>query len=127
MKQFLWEVHITETKYPESTFKMQLGNSYMATSAPVAPDQRTFTLSFSTMRYFMLPEGGVDVAPNVALNFGALEAFYNEHKLFKSFTYKHPVYGNVTCKFNKALDVPKPKNNGGGWLEPFTLEFIEIP
>lgn len=125
MALFLWNNHEFETKYPESGFRMELGNSYAATAAPVAPDQRIVTLSFRTMRYFQFPDGSIDASTNVPLNFGALENFYLEHKLHKDFDYTHPVYGLISCKFKKPLEIPKVKENE--WLMPFTLELIETP
>lgn len=130
MATFIWSLHQQETEYPESGFRMQLGNSYMATAAPVAPDQRTFTLSFGSMCYFTNQGdtwADIDAFQQPELNFALLEAFYVKHKLHKSFDYMHPVYGKVICKFNKPLKVPKGIPSGNGWLQPFTLELIECP
>lgn len=127
MATFIWLINQQETKYPESGFRMQLGNSYAATAAPVAPDQRVITLSFGTMCYYTNLNGTIDYLKNPPLNFGALEKFYLDHKLHKSFDYVHPVYGTMICKFNKPLEVPKGIPEGNGWLQAFTLELIEYP
>lgn len=61
------------------------------------------------------------------INAGKLEAFYNFHKLHKKFIYPHPVYGDMAVKFNRPLVIPKCNHRGGGSIEPFELEFIEVP
>lgn len=127
MALFLWDYHEHSTKFPESGFRMQLGNSYMATAAPVAPDVRIFSLDFTSMKYYQFSDKSIDVSTNIPLNFGALEAFYMQHKLHLDFDYMHPVYGLLSCKFNKPLDIPKAMYQGDGWLKPFSLELIETP
>lgn len=63
---------------------------------------------------------------NPRINLAALEAFYNAHKMHKTFIYPHPVYGNVGCKFYSPLKIPEGNKNGMGSVKDFTIELIEI-
>lgn len=127
METFSWMMHRFSTEYPETGFRVQLGNSYQYAAPPVAPDQRKITLKFATMKYFVNTAGVVDATIQPEINFLALENFYNAHKLWRKFYYNHPVYGQLVCKFNKPLQVPDGIPDGGGCLEPFEVELIEVP
>lgn len=61
------------------------------------------------------------------INAGRLDDFYVRHKLSKKFIYDHPLYGDVAVRFNKPLILPKGYSDGGGVIEPFELEFLEVP
>ena len=125
--EFPWIYHRYSTKYPESGNRLELGGSYQFSSEPDGPDQRIFTLYFETMCYFTDASGAIDATVSPEINFAALENFYKTHRLWKSFLYDHPVYGQVTVKFSKPLEIPKGIMGGFGSLEPFTIELIEIP
>lgn len=128
MAVFDFDFHTVTTDYPETGDRLQLGNSYIFSSGPTAPDQRILTLHFAAMRNFVHPVTGVpDAAIQPSINFYRLELFYQEHKLFKTFDYTHVMYGLLKCKFNKPLKTPKPVEGTPGLLEGFTLEFVEIP
>lgn len=128
MEEFDFDFHKWNTDYPESGVRLQLGNSYTFTSEPVAPDQRIITLSFATMRYYVDPITGVpDVTTNPKINFYRLEQFYQRHRLWKSFNYRHAMYGMLVCKFNKPLKTPKGIEGEPGKTEGFTLELMEMP
>lgn len=55
-----------------------------------------------------------------------LEAFYNAHKLHRSFLYPHPVYGNLEVKFMSPLKIPEGIKGGNGALNDFEIDLIEI-
>ncbi len=124
---FDFPYHTFETEYPSSGFKAQLGNSYQFDAPPSAPDQRKFTLKFKTMRILLNTDGTIDVLTSPQINMGTLDAFYNKHKMFAVFIYHHPMYGDLPCKFNKPLKIPKGLENGGGALSDFEVELIEVP
>lgn len=145
MKVFDFPYHTFRTEYPESGNRVQLGGNYIFTAPPNGPDLRRFTLSFETMKYFIIPRlaagihldfvnnkysirapDSIDIETQPQINMGTLEAFYNEHKLHKSFIYPHPVYGNVEVKFMSPLKIPEGIKGGGGALESFQIELIEI-
>lgn len=127
MTQFVWMMHRVTTEYPETGFRVRLGNSYQYSAPPSAPDERKFILKFPLLKYYLDSEGVIDKTVNVPLNMAALEEFYNNHKLHAIFDYPHPIYGMVPCKFNKPLKVPEGLENGDGALGSFELEFIECP
>lgn len=115
------------TKYPESGTRIQLGRSYQFDALPAAPDQRIFKLNLMGMKYFVTSGGELDLVTNPSRNMAVLEAFYNEHKRAVAFTFNHPVYGAVNCKFNLPLEIPEGITGGDGALPSFNVELIEIP
>lgn len=126
MATFDFPYHNTpETIWPESSTRVQFGNSYVFTAPPSAPDQRIFRLFFPALKYYTDSGGAVDATIEPQLNLQALINFYEEHHLWKPFTYPHPVFGNVEVRFNKPLQVPQGKAGGGGVVEGISLEFIE--
>lgn len=127
MEVFAWPYHRIVTEYPESGFRVELGNSYTYTAPPPAPDQRKFTLKFQTMFYWEDGVGGIDRIRQPELNMACLEDFYNAHKLYKSFIYSHPVYGDLVVKFNKPLHIPEGIPGGTGAVMPFEVELLEQP
>lgn len=126
MQTFDFPYHKFRTEYPESGNRVQLGGNYIFTAPPNGPDLRRFTLSFETMKYYQEPNGSISLTKNPKINMAVLEAFYNAHKLHKSFLYPHPVYGNIEVKFMSPLKIPNGIENGGGALESFEIDLIEI-
>lgn len=116
-----------QTKYPASGSRIQLGNSYVFSAPPTAPDQRTFTLKLNGLQYFVTTGGLVDLTQSPERNAAVLEAFYVTHKLFQTFVFNHPVLGALDCKFNRPLEIPEGLPGGNGVLNPFDVELIEIP
>ena len=114
------------TKYPESGSRMQFARSYTYTVEADAPDQRVFILTLPGMQYFTDGNGVIDPFTTAERNMAILEQFYSRHRLAKSFYFDHPVYGVLTCKFNRPLEIPEGVVDGNGVLEPFTLELIEV-
>ena len=115
------------TRYPESGVRMQLGSSYMHTAPPSAPDQRTFILTITGMQYFLDAQDQLTTAVEPYRNMLVLENFYNQHKTAFSFLFSHPVYGSLTCKFARPLEIPEGVSGGNGLLQSLTLELLEIP
>ncbi|MGO4302261.1 hypothetical protein [Cupriavidus sp. RAF12] len=124
---FQFPNHTQSTAYPESGNRMQLGNSYVFAAPSPAPDQRTFTLNFESMAYFLDGDGKVSELIDPEKNLYALELFYQRHRLHKTFIYPHPVHGELAVKFNKPLQVPQGRKGGGGWVESFSVELVEQP
>lgn len=167
METFDFPYFTYATEYPDSGFRMQLGNSYQYSAAPTSPDQRLVRLYFDTMVNYpctvfkqplsptalavgdlwihtgSLPNKpyrwngttwalsttsvNLNIMKQPEINAGRLDSFYNTHKLHKKFIFPHPIYGNMAVRFNKPLVLPKGIKDGGGALEAFELELIEIP
>ena len=79
------------------------------------------------MCYFVGADGKVTDQVKPEVNAYALDLFYQRHRLHKTFTYPHPVYGDVLVKFSKPLEIPEGRPGGGGWLAPFSVELMEQP
>jgi hypothetical protein len=126
MQTFDFPYHTFRTEYPESGNRVQLGGNYVFTAPPNGPDLRRFTLKFKTMFYYLYPNGTIDTTKNPQYNMAVLEAFYNAHKLHRSFLYPHPVYGNVEVKFMSPLKIPEGIEGGNGALGDFEIDLIEI-
>lgn len=127
MAVFSFPYHTYSTEYPESGYRMKFGNAYDYATEPTGPDQRIITLNFATMKFYEAPGGGIDRTREPAINMALLEDFYLEHRLWKSFTYNHPIYGAMQVKFNKPLKVPEGIQQGDGALKAFSIELIEQP
>lgn len=128
MATFDFPLHRQRTKYPDSSVRMQFGSGYVAAAEPQAPDQRIFVLSFTGMRYITTTPTGttLDLTSDPYKNYGKLEKFYQDHRLYTTFTYVHPVYGSLTCRFNKPLEGPEGIPGGTGVVKDFELELIEV-
>lgn len=124
MEEFLFDYHTPTTSYPDNGLRGTLGNSYTFTVKPVAPPQRTLTLNFEQMTIFGNADGSPDYTTQVAINFNALEKFYQEHQLWRTFLYRHPIYGMLRVRFDEPLTTPKSKN---GYTEAFSVKLQEQP
>ena len=127
MADFNFPYHTVRTEYPESGFRVQLGNSYQYSAPPPAPDQRVFKLKFKILKWFTTPTGQIDRAAQPEINIALLEDFYLQHKMFATFTYNHPVHGSVSVRFNKPLQIPEGIEGGDGAVPGVEVEFIEVP
>lgn len=126
METFPFVYHRVQTENPESGMRVQLGGSYIFTTTPTDPDQRKFTLTFPTMKYFLDDSNVLDGNVNLGYNMYALIKFYQRHKLHNSFNYEHPVHGVVEVKFAKPLIEPEGLPNGYGAVKEFNVELIEV-
>lgn len=115
------------TRYPDSGARIQFGGSYQFDTLPDSPDQRIFVLHFSGMKYFLTAGGAIDKTVFTNRNMGVLEQFYLDNKKAIAFTFNHPVYGALQCKFNRPLEIPEGIVGGDGVVQPFDVELIEIP
>jgi hypothetical protein len=113
--------------YPENSQKIAFGRGYTFVSQPSGPPQRTFKLDLEGMRWHLLNDGGYDLEANRPLNLGRLQAFYRDVELWKPFIWEHPIEGPLLVRFARPLSIPKQKKGGGGLVDVFEVEFIEIP
>lgn len=117
-----------ETQYPESGTRLQLGNSWTFTAPPDAPDQRIFKLTLQGLRFYVEEDGTtIDTDTEPTRNAGRFDAFYQRHRLWKSFTFNHPQFGPLEVKFHKPLNLPKGIKGGNGLLPEFDIELVEQP
>jgi hypothetical protein len=78
------------------------------------------------MQYFVV-NGSIDRSVHPEYNLALLDDFYGLHKLHATFTYNHPVYGPLSCRFNKPLKIPEGKEGGNGVVENIEIELVEMP
>lgn len=115
------------TTYPQSAGSVQFGRGWVFTSKPDAPDQRTFTLQFAGLGYFFNSSGNVSPTVISDRNLRRFEEFYQRHNTHTAFLWTHPVWGELRVKFKKPLDIPYGLEDGGGHVEAFEIELIEVP
>jgi hypothetical protein len=125
METFSFPNHVVKVQYPDSGDSMTLGKSYEFTSKPNAPDQRIFILSFAGMMLYLDAEGAIDASKNAAINYRAVELFYEAHRKWKTFIYPHPYLGNINVRFNTPLNPPDPIPGGNGALGGFEIQLKE--
>lgn len=127
MATFNFPFHKVETRNPESGFSVDMGGNYVFSSKPDAPDNRMFALDFETMRFFENSSGVLVSDVGIQYNMLTLIEFYQTHKLWKSFTYPHPIYGDITVRFARPLVEPKIREEtNNGLVEPFQIELREV-
>lgn len=127
METFNFPNHTMRHKYPDGD-RVRFGRGYTFAARPVTPIQRSFTLSFNSLRWEWDEEEeeySATISPTT--NMLALANFYEVHLLDKRFIYPHPVYGNLTVRFDQPFELPKSLPGGSGWTEPFDLVVIEEP
>lgn len=122
-----WPNHKVSTQYPDNSYRLQLGGAYTFATKPNAPPQRTFTLTYAAMVYYIGENGFPDPAPDLDNNLWALELFYQSVETFGNFTYNHPVYGPLICKFANPLAIPAGETDGGGSVTNLTITLVEQP
>jgi len=127
MAVFDFPYHRLVTKYPESSKRLQFGRSYQFVARPEAPDQRIFELQFEYMKWYVNSDGTLDTTTNAKWNAGALDAFYQTHRLYEIFQYPHEFDGELNVRFNKPLELPASMFNAQGGIPPFKVELIEQP
>lgn len=127
---FDFPYHRVSTEYPESSIRVRFGRSYQFASKPNAPPERIFKLRFPTMKYYTTIVDDVEVLDTVTnpqINLRVLEQFYQDVELYGTFTYPHPVHGNLTVRFSKPLIIPEGQPGGNGASQEFDVELIEVP
>jgi hypothetical protein len=117
--------HKTAVRYPQNGTTVQFGGGYVFSAKPTAPPQRIFILNFEAMKWYMDSNNNLDVYTDPQNNIGALDAFYNQVQTYAGFTYNHPMYGPLTVKFFKPLEVPVGETGGTGVVMGIQLELVE--
>lgn len=126
MAIFDFPYHTFQTQNPESSTSLQLGSGYVFAAPPSDPDQRIITLHFQGMKYFTDEFGIVTDLPKPEINFYRLIKFYQEHKMWKTFQYNHPVHGLMSVRFYKPLIEPEVIKGGFGVVKDFEIQLVEV-
>lgn len=143
MERFDFPHHLVQDEFPNGA-TVRFGRGYTFASKPNGPDEVVFHLTFQNGMFFVQdidPATGkfiLNVKDNAAKNIMLLRAFYTRMLMYNKFIYPHPYLGDVTCRFNKPLLMPKVNSSTpgavGGWngrrmhqTEAFDVELILIP
>lgn len=124
---YAWPNFLIQTAYPDNSYKPTLGGSYQFATRPTAPFQRIFTLTYAAMVYFQNAGGALDPTINPENNIWALELFYQSVQQFGNFTFNHPAYGPLICKFGAPLLIPEGAPDGGGSIPNVVITLVEQP
>lgn len=139
LKTFDFPYSTPQDEYPAGA-TVKFGRGYRFASAPTGPDEVILHLNFPAMFAFQAAFGAApDPTVEPQLNIHALEDFYKEHRMYLPFYVMHPRQGQIICRFNKPLVMPKPIKtspgeiggrivNGTSWrvfqMEAFDLELL---
>lgn len=125
---FDFPYHVPRTSYPEDQ-TVRFGGGYTFATKPDEKMERTFTLSFTAMKYYFDQNTNRwdDYTTNSNNNAHALEKFYIDHRMYKRFIYPHDVLGNIVVRFKKPLEMPQGVMGGTGVLPPFEVQLVEHP
>lgn len=128
METFDFPFHTPTHTYPKGD-GFKFGRGYRFTAAPQLPVQRTFTLHFESIVWFLKDDDTVDKNAEPQINAQRLIDFYERHYWHKAFIYPHPVYGNLRVRFSEEnpLEVPKSLKGGNGATDNFQIVLIEQP
>lgn len=122
MATFDFPFHTLAEEFPDSGYGLKFGKSYEFRAAPDAPDQITYTLSMTGMRYYTNENGTFNRTINPQTNILTLWDFYVTHKMHLPFVYPHPVDGNLNVRFKAPLKRPTAIRGGKGIIPDFEIQ-----
>lgn len=116
MERFNFPYHVAEIETAENSSVLELKGGFTFASKPAGPFIKTFTLSFSTLKFFEAPDGTPSVTEDPKVNMMTLYQFYLTHGLWKTFIYPSPIFGDTEVKFLKPVKIPRVTGNQGATL-----------
>lgn len=122
---YAWPNFLVQTQYPDNSYRPTLGGSYQFATKPTAPPQRIFTLTYAAMVYYLNPDGFLNPAIDPDNNLWGLEVFYRGVQTYGNFTFNHPAYGPLICKFSTPLLIPAGQPDGGGSVLNVVVTLVE--
>jgi hypothetical protein len=99
-------------------------NGWNFSSKPNVPYQKSFIVKVQGMQWYLLGNGLFDEVTNPAYNARLLEKFYETHGTWDNFTFPHPHFGNLSCRFKDPLEIPDAIPSSGGLIEAFEVKLI---
>lgn len=137
MRIFDYPYHTISDEYPESSTIVRFGRGYSFASKPKGPDQIMFHLKMQGFAWWADPFGNIDRQVFSQQNAGHIQDFYEYHRMYEPFSYKHPTRGWVTVRFQKPLPaftsiakaVIEAADYGmrGHCVESFQVDLILLP
>ena len=113
------------TLIPPEPMKGMSMNGWTFTSRPKVPYCPQYKVVLHGLRWYLQPNGLFDAATNPTFNARRLEQFYQDHELWDPFSWVHPHKGNLTVRFNSAVQIPAGQTNSGGLIEALEITLIE--
>jgi hypothetical protein len=121
---FAPNTHVAEEIPPEEATATSM-NGWDFTAKPAVPYRRKFKLTMSGMRWFLNENGdGLDLLSDPKHNAGRLLQFYQDHRKWDSFEYHHEYLGQLTCRFDAPVSVPKALPNSNGLVPDFEIQLV---
>lgn len=99
-------------------------NGWTFSSKPNVPYQKGFKIMMHGLRWFLQTNGLYDNTTSPTVNARRFEEFVQTHGTWKAFTFPHPHFGNLECRFKALPTVPPGIENSDGLIEPFEVELI---
>lgn len=116
---------VPRTKPPQATVGVSM-NGWQFSSRPTVPFQKTFLVKLHGLTWYLNDASGLfDPLTDARFNARRFEQFYEEHGTWKPFTFPHPHFGNILCRFAAAPEVPEGIPNSGGLIEGFDVQLVE--
>ena len=109
----------------EDTLVAPLGNNYEMVFKRAKKPLRTIKLTVQGLKYFLKPDGSLDISTNPSQNMMLLELFYLKHRLRDRFVFNY-MGEDIPVRFKEPLKIPKVEGNTGV-LGSVELMLIETP
>lgn len=116
--------HVPETLPPDPIQTVSM-NGWTFSAKPTVPYVRKFKITLYGMRWYLQTSGLFDSTTDPTFNARRLEAFYEANGTWDNFTYVHPHFGSMQCRFSGALTIPAALPNSAGLIDGFQVELIQ--
>lgn len=116
---------VPETLPPDRPTTVVSMNGWEFTAKPKVPYRRRFKLTLHGLRWYLNADGTFNSTTNPTFNARRLELFYQSNETWDSFTFPHPHFGNITCRFANPVNIPKALENANGLIEALEVTLVE--
>lgn len=101
-------------------------NGWLFAARPVSPMQKRFRVQLHGLRWYLNNDDTYDSTTNPNFNARALELFYEEHEMWKTFEWDHPHLGMLNVKFAAPVNVPAAPAGNDGMLNALEIMLVEV-
>lgn len=98
-------------------------NGWIYNPVPVLPYRPQYRITLEGLRWMFNSNGSLNTDNN-GYNAARLEAFYQEHRLYKPFNFQHEYEGLLEMTFASPVSVPKGLKDSDGLIEPLEITTI---
>lgn len=100
-------------------------NGWHFAAKPSIPFQKVFVVKLHKLRWHLNADGTFDAATDPQFNARRLEQFYEDNGVWDNFTFPHPHFGDIQCRFLEPVEVPPGEKNSGGLIDEFEIILVE--